>query len=95
MSDSTLTTTDVAELSRLLTSGEVSAVEVTRAHLDRIASDDDRLGAYLHVDPDAALASATGVDEARAGGSELGPLAGVPVALKDLVVTEGVPTTSG
>jgi aspartyl-tRNA(Asn)/glutamyl-tRNA(Gln) amidotransferase subunit A len=95
VSDSTLTTTDVAELSRLLSSGEVSAVEVTRAYLDRIAADDDRLGAYLHVDPDATLAAATAVDEARAGGAELGPLAGVPVALKDLVVTEGVPTTSG
>jgi aspartyl-tRNA(Asn)/glutamyl-tRNA(Gln) amidotransferase subunit A len=90
-----LTRADVAELSRLLSSGEVSAVEVTRAHLDRIAADDDRLGSYLHVESDAALAAATAVDEARAGGAELGPLAGVPVALKDLVVTEGVPTTSG
>jgi aspartyl-tRNA(Asn)/glutamyl-tRNA(Gln) amidotransferase subunit A len=90
-----LTTVDVAGLSRLLSSGEVSAVEVTRAHLDRIAADDSGLGAYLHVESDAALAAATAVDEARAGGAELGPLAGVPVALKDLVVTEGVPTTSG
>jgi aspartyl-tRNA(Asn)/glutamyl-tRNA(Gln) amidotransferase subunit A len=90
-----LTTADVVELSRLLTSGEVSAVEVTRAHLDRIAAEDGRLGSYLHVADDAALAAATAVDDARAGGTELGPLAGVPVALKDLVVTEGVPTTSG
>jgi aspartyl-tRNA(Asn)/glutamyl-tRNA(Gln) amidotransferase subunit A len=90
-----LTRADVSELSRLLSTGEVSAVEVTRAHLDRIAADDTRLGAYLHVGDDAALAAATAVDEARAAGSALGPLAGVPVALKDLVVTEGVPTTSG
>jgi aspartyl-tRNA(Asn)/glutamyl-tRNA(Gln) amidotransferase subunit A len=90
-----LTRSDVAELSRLLTAGEVSAVEVTRAHLDRIAAEDAQLGAYLFVDGDAAVAAATAVDEARAGGTELGPLAGVPVALKDLVVTEGVPTTSG
>ena len=95
MTSTDLTRTDVAELSRLLTAGEVSAVEVTRAHLDRIAADDDRLGAYLHVEDDAALAAATAVDQARATGAELGPLAGVPVALKDLVVTEGVPTTSG
>jgi aspartyl-tRNA(Asn)/glutamyl-tRNA(Gln) amidotransferase subunit A len=95
MSTPDLTRADVAELSRLLSSGEVSAVEVTRAHLDRIAADDDRLGSYLHVEHDSALAAATAVDEARAGGAELGPLAGVPVALKDLVVTEGVPTTSG
>jgi aspartyl-tRNA(Asn)/glutamyl-tRNA(Gln) amidotransferase subunit A len=90
-----LTRADVAELSRLLTSGEVSAVEVTLAHLDRIAADDAQLGSYLHVEQDAAMAAATAVDEARAGGAELGPLAGVPVALKDLVVTQGVPTTSG
>jgi aspartyl-tRNA(Asn)/glutamyl-tRNA(Gln) amidotransferase subunit A len=90
-----LTRADVTELSQLLTSGEVSAVEVTRAHLDRIAADDGRLGSYLHVESDAALAAATAIDEARSSGAELGPLAGVPVALKDLVVTEGVPTTSG
>src|SRR3954453_14291684 len=95
MSDVQLTTKDVAELSRLLAAGDVSAVDVTRAHLDRIAAEDGELGSYLHVDPDAALASAAAVDEARSGGTELGPLAGVPVALKDLVVTEGVPTTSG
>ncbi|MEU2349231.1 Asp-tRNA(Asn)/Glu-tRNA(Gln) amidotransferase subunit GatA [Modestobacter sp. NPDC049651] len=93
MSD--LTTKDVAELSRLLTAGEVSAVDVTRAHLDRIAAEDGALHCYLHVEDEAALAQAAAVDEARASGAELGPLAGVPVALKDLVVTEGVPTTSG
>ena len=53
-----LTRSDVAELARLLSAGEVSAVEVTRAHLDRIAADDDRLGSYLHVQDDAALAAA-------------------------------------
>ncbi|CCH89873.1 Glutamyl-tRNA(Gln) amidotransferase subunit A (Glu-ADT subunit A) [Modestobacter italicus] len=90
-----LTTVDAAELGRLLTAGEVSAVEVTRAHLDRIAAEDGRLGAYLHVEETGAVTAATAVDEARARGDELGPLAGVPVALKDLVVTEGVPTTSG
>src|SRR4051794_26872502 len=63
-----LTRPDVAELSRLLTAGEVSAVEVTRAHLDRIAAEDAQLGAYLFVDDEAALAAATAVDEARSGG---------------------------
>ncbi|WP_448615893.1 Asp-tRNA(Asn)/Glu-tRNA(Gln) amidotransferase subunit GatA [Modestobacter sp. URMC 112] len=90
-----LTTLDVSALQQALSSGEVGAVEVTRAHLDRIEAEDSRLGAYLHVDGDAALASAADVDRRRAAGEELGPLAGVPVALKDLVVTEGVPTTSG
>ena len=86
---------DVAELTGLLSSGEVSAAEVTQAYLDRIAAADDRVGAYLHVDPEAALKRAGEIDAARAAGTELGPLAGVPVALKDVVVTEGVPTTSG
>ncbi len=90
-----LTRLDVSALTGLLTSGEVSAVEVTRAQLDRIASDDARLGAYLHVEGEAALTAAAAVDRARAGGAEPGPLAGVPIALKDVIVTEGVPTTSG
>ncbi|MCV2488822.1 Asp-tRNA(Asn)/Glu-tRNA(Gln) amidotransferase subunit GatA [Geodermatophilus sp. YIM 151500] len=83
------------ELARLLSAGEVAAADVTRAYLDRIAAEDGDLGAYLHVDPEAAQAQAAEVDSARAAGTGLGPLAGVPVALKDVVVTEGVPTTSG
>lgn len=90
-----LTTTDAAELGRMVSAGEVTATELTRAYLDRIAADDEALGAYLHVDPDAALGRAGKVDAARADGSALGPLAGIPLALKDVVVTEGVPTTSG
>jgi aspartyl-tRNA(Asn)/glutamyl-tRNA(Gln) amidotransferase subunit A len=86
---------DVAELTGLLSSGEASAVEVTQAYLDRIAAEDGRIAAYLFVDPDAALARAGEVDAARAAGTELGPLAGVPLALKDVFVTEGVPSTSG
>jgi aspartyl-tRNA(Asn)/glutamyl-tRNA(Gln) amidotransferase subunit A len=91
----TLTQKTAAELGELLAAGEVSSVEVTQAHLDRIAADDDEIGAYLHVDPEAALRRAGEIDAARAAGEQLGPLAGVPVALKDVIVTEGVPTTSG
>ena len=90
-----LTALDVAGLEEALRAGAVSSVEVTRAYLDRIAAEDDGLGAYLHVDGDAALRTAGDVDAARAAGRELAPLAGVPVALKDVIVTEGVPTTSG
>ncbi len=90
-----LTTTDAAELGRLLSAGEVTAVDVTKAYLDRIAAEDGALGAYLHVDADAALRTAEQVDSARSDGGALGPLAGIPLALKDVVVTEGVPTTSG
>src|SRR3954463_4547469 len=86
-----LTRADVAELSRLLTAGDVRAAEVTRAHLDKIAADDDRLGAYLHVDADAALAAATAVDESRAGGAELGPVARGAGGPKGLLGTQGRP----
>ena len=76
-------------------SGEVSAVEVAQAHLDRISAVDDQVNAFLHVDAEGALAAADAVDKARASGAELGPLAGVPLAMKDVVVTHGLPTTSG
>jgi aspartyl-tRNA(Asn)/glutamyl-tRNA(Gln) amidotransferase subunit A len=78
-----------------IAAGEVSAVEVTRAHLDRIAAVDDRVHAFLHVDADGALASAQAVDDRRAAGEQLGPLAGVPLALKDVFATKGIPTTCG
>jgi aspartyl-tRNA(Asn)/glutamyl-tRNA(Gln) amidotransferase subunit A len=70
---------------------EVSAVEVTQAHLDRIASHDGDYHAFLHVDSEGALAQARRVD----AGEVTGPLAGVPLALKDVIVTRGVPTTAG
>ncbi|MET8353400.1 Asp-tRNA(Asn)/Glu-tRNA(Gln) amidotransferase subunit GatA [Micromonospora sp. NPDC005206] len=93
MSD--LTRMTAVEIAALVAGGEASAVEVTRAHLDRIAAVDDRVHAFLHVDTDGALATARAVDERRAAGEELGPLAGVPVAVKDVLATRGVPTTVG
>jgi aspartyl-tRNA(Asn)/glutamyl-tRNA(Gln) amidotransferase subunit A len=93
-----MTVTDVtrataAELGRLIASGEVSAEEVTRAHLDRIAAVDDQVHAFLHVDAEGAITAARAVDSARARGEDLGPLAGVPIAIKDVIATKGVPTT--
>jgi aspartyl-tRNA(Asn)/glutamyl-tRNA(Gln) amidotransferase subunit A len=70
---------------------EVSAVEVTRAFLDRIKTHDGKLGCYLSVDEKGALAQAAEVD----AGTRTGPLAGVPVALKDIFVTRGIETTCG
>ncbi|GAA1813413.1 Asp-tRNA(Asn)/Glu-tRNA(Gln) amidotransferase subunit GatA [Planosporangium flavigriseum] len=89
-----VTKATAAELGRMIASGEVSAEEVTRAHLDRIAQVDDRVHAFLHVDTDGAITAARKVDEARARGEELGPLAGVPIAIKDVIATKGVPTTA-
>jgi aspartyl-tRNA(Asn)/glutamyl-tRNA(Gln) amidotransferase subunit A len=86
-----VTSMTVTELQAALKDG-ATAAGITQAYLDRIAAEDGALGAYLHVDPEAALARAAEVD---AAGGERSPLAGVPIALKDVVVTEGVPTTSG
>src|SRR6266480_7935900 len=90
-----LTRMTAAELAAALDRKEVSATEVTRAHLDRIAAVDDRVHAFLHVDTEGALAAAEAVAARRAAGEKLGPLAGVPVAVKDVVTTKGVPTTAG
>ena len=90
-----LTRSTAAELSDLLKAKQVSAREVAQAHLDRIAAVDGEVHAFLHVAADAALAQAAGIDARRAAGEELPALAGVPVAVKDVFVTEGMPTTCG
>ena len=84
-----------ARTAAAVAAGEVSAREVTEAALARIAETDAQLHAFLHVNADGALASAAEVDRARAAGEPLGPLAGVPLALKDVFATRGVPTTCG
>ncbi|HTK65912.1 MAG TPA: Asp-tRNA(Asn)/Glu-tRNA(Gln) amidotransferase subunit GatA [Pseudonocardia sp.] len=89
-----------AELAAKIHSREVSAVEVAQAHLDRIAAVDgdaqSGVHAFLHVATDAALASATLVDESiGAGTPPASPLAGVPLALKDVFTTMDMPTTAG
>jgi aspartyl-tRNA(Asn)/glutamyl-tRNA(Gln) amidotransferase subunit A len=91
-----LTRRTAAELAELVHTREVSAVEVAQAHLDRIAAVDGEVHAFLHVAADAALASAALVDEGLAAGSApASPLAGVPLALKDVFTTTDMPTTAG
>jgi aspartyl-tRNA(Asn)/glutamyl-tRNA(Gln) amidotransferase subunit A len=90
-----LTHKTAAEIIAAVSAGEVSAVEVTQAHLDRIAAVDDRVRSFLHVAGDDAIAQARAVDAKRARGESLGALAGVPVAVKDLYATVGMPTTCG
>jgi aspartyl-tRNA(Asn)/glutamyl-tRNA(Gln) amidotransferase subunit A len=93
--DSELTRMTAAGLAAAIAAGEVSAVEVTEAHLDRIGQVDPQVHAFLHVSADGARAAARAVDQRRAAGAALGPLAGVPLALKDLFTTEDMPTTCG
>ena len=90
-----LTRLTAAETAARIASGEVTAVAVTEAHLARIDAVDEKVHAFLHVDREGALAQARAVDAKRERGEKLGPLAGVPLALKDIFTTEGVPTTVG
>ncbi|MBW0275501.1 glutamyl-tRNA amidotransferase [Nocardia sp. MH4] len=91
---SELTQLSAAELAAKIHGGEVSSTEVTRAHLDRIAAVDGELNAFLHVAGDEALAAAAVVDAALAAGeTPASPLAGVPLALKDVFTTTDMPTT--
>jgi aspartyl-tRNA(Asn)/glutamyl-tRNA(Gln) amidotransferase subunit A len=93
MSD--LTRLTAAQLADELASSQVSSVEATRAHLDRIAAVDPDVHAFLHVASEQAIRTAESVDARRAAGEELGPLAGVPVAIKDVLCTYDMPSTSG
>lgn len=87
-------TMTAAELGRKIASQELSSVEVTKAFLARIDEVNDKINAFLFVDHEGALAQAQAVDEKIAAGEKLGPLAGVPLAVKDLFCQKGIPTTA-
>ena len=91
-----LTRLTAVETAAAIAAKDVSAVEVAQAHLDRIAAVDGAVHAFLHVDSEGALAQAKRVDAAIGDRNSItGPLAGVPLGLKDVIVTKGVPTTVG
>jgi aspartyl-tRNA(Asn)/glutamyl-tRNA(Gln) amidotransferase subunit A len=90
-----LTRQSAAVLADAIASKEVTAVEVTQAHLDRIDAVDGKVHAFLHVTADSALAQAKAVDAKVAAGTPLGSLAGVPLGLKDVLAMKGEPTTAG
>jgi aspartyl-tRNA(Asn)/glutamyl-tRNA(Gln) amidotransferase subunit A len=84
-----------AQMADSLAKGETTSVELTQAHLDRVAAVDGQVKAFLHVDSEGALAQAKEVDARRAKGEKLSPIAGIPLALKDVLAQKGVPTTAG
>ena len=75
--------------------GEATAVDVAEAHLAAIESRDAGIKAFLHVDRDAVVAQASSIDRRRRGGEPLGLLAGLPVAVKDVLCQKGAPATCG
>ena len=92
MSD--LLSPSASEQARLVRERAVSARELTTAHLAAIQRYDDAIGAYLAIDGERALQRAEAIDQAIARGDEVGALAGVPLALKDILVTQGLATTA-
>jgi len=86
---------NASELVEMLTSKQVSSVEVTQAHLDRIAEVNPTINSFLHVTGEEALKVASDVDKRRAAGEQLPLLAGIPIAVKDNLTTTDAPTTAG
>lgn len=88
-----MTSVHSAELLARLNAGELSAVELAKSFLDRIAATENKVNAFLHVDQSGALEQAQSIDDKRSRGEEVGKLAGLPVAVKDAICTTGLPTT--
>ncbi|WP_435742551.1 Asp-tRNA(Asn)/Glu-tRNA(Gln) amidotransferase subunit GatA [Nocardioides sp. SYSU DS0663] len=95
MTAATPETRTAAQLADALAAGETTSVELTQAHLDRIAAVDGAVHAFLHVDAETALAQAAESDARRAAGTPASRLDGVPIAVKDVLTTTGMPTTCG
>lgn len=83
----------VQSIGQQLASGSISSVELTQHYLDRIAKYDSSVNAYIHVEADEALAAAKRVDEKRAAGLQLSPIAGIPISVKDNICTKAATTT--
>ncbi len=86
---------ELMELAACIKARKISPLEVTRAQLDRIAALDGELGSYVHVMAEAAMAQAEAAHAEITAGRYRGPLHGVPIGLKDLFWTKGVPTAGG
>ncbi len=87
--------TSATELLAQMSAGKVSAVEVTRAYLDQIERREPAIKAFLRSDAEGALRQAADVDRRRQSGQPVGKLGGLPVAVKDLLCSEGELTTCG
>ena len=88
-----LTELTLTQTREALVRGRVSARELTQAWLDAMEAKEGDIGAFITRCPDRALAEAEAVDDARVRGEELPPLAGIPMAVKDNICVQGLPTT--
>ncbi len=88
-----LTSLTIAEIRKVIASKQASAEELVRAHLDRIAAEDKQVRAYLSLCPERAIEQARRMDQKVAAGEPLPPLAAVPTAVKDVILTKGTLTT--
>ncbi|GAC70407.1 amidase [Gordonia soli] len=95
VADTDLTRASATELAALIRNRAVTASEVTESALARVGALDDRLHAFVERTDDLARSTAAAVDAAVERGDEVGPLAGVPIAIKDLIATAGIPTRNG
>ena len=85
----------IAELREAIAAGSLKAVDLAASYYDRIAKVNPRLNVYLSLTRERALEQASRVDAAAARGETLGPLAGIPVGIKDVLVMKGAPATAG
>ena len=90
-----MTEPSALQLAADIAAGKVTALEVTEACLARVALDEPRVGAFIHLDPEHARRQARALDARKQAGLALGPLHGVPVAVKDIVDTKDFPTEFG
>jgi Asp-tRNA(Asn)/Glu-tRNA(Gln) amidotransferase A subunit family amidase len=95
VADAKLASLTATEAAAEIARGAVSAEDYTRACLDRIAAIENKIQAFAHLDPEHALSQARALDERKASGQPLGPLHGVPVAIKDIIDTADYPTECG
>jgi len=86
---------NASQMATALANKEISAVELTNQHYQQIEAVDKDVHAFLYLDKEGAISQATEIDKKRAAGEKLSPLAGVPLALKDVLTQKGVPTTCG
>ncbi|MGB8036921.1 MAG: amidase family protein, partial [Pseudolabrys sp.] len=92
---SDITALTAVEAASEIARGAISAEDYTRACLERIAAVDSEVHAFVHLDPEHALAQARALDRRKAGGERTGPLHGIPVGIKDIFDTADYPTECG